>query len=168
MPLTFRFMEVALACSDVQAMEDFWVRLFDARVLFRGLMGGQPYSRVLACGITLIFRQAPDFRAPPGPGEERSFNDHLGLRVPDLEAAIEALTVRGARFVVTPALVRQWKGQGGFVETTYIAPPLTRARIDAGEWRHDVAILAGPDNLWIELNELHEPADLGWFGEVAS
>jgi len=162
----YRFMEVALGCSDVQAMEDFWVRMFDARVLFRGRMGGEPYARVLACGITLIFRRDPERPLPPGPGEERRFNDHLGLRVADLEAAIEELTARGARFVVTPALVRQWKGQGGFVETTFIAPPLTRERIDAGEYRHDVAILAGPDNLWVELNEVHEPAELGWFGEA--
>jgi hypothetical protein len=37
---TYRFMEVSMACTSVQAMEDFWTRMFDGKVLFRGLMAG--------------------------------------------------------------------------------------------------------------------------------
>lgn len=149
-------------------MEAFWVRMFDARVLFRGRMFGQPYVRLLACGITLIFREDPAFVAPPGPGEERQFRTHLGLRCADLEAAILELEARGAVFVVTPAVTRQMlatapPGAIRAVETTYICPPLTRERIDAGEYQHQVALLVGPDHLWIELNQITEPADTGWY-----
>ena len=48
-------------------------------------------------------------------------------------------------------------------ESASVSPPLTAERMAAGEFKIDVAILAGPDNLWIELNEIHEPADTNWF-----
>lgn len=164
----YLFIEVSLPCSDVEAMEKFWVEMFGARVIFRGRMAGQPFSRLVMPGVSLVFREDPDFVPPPGPGEERHFRSHLGLRVADLDRAIADLESRGAKFVLTPALVRQFQQQkqssgAKFLETTYIAPPLTRERIDAGEFRHDVAILVGPDNLWVELNEIHEPADAKWY-----
>jgi catechol 2,3-dioxygenase-like lactoylglutathione lyase family enzyme len=105
---------------------------------------------------------------PPGPGQEVQYRNHLGIRVDDLEAAIADLEAKGARFTMTPALVREWQkkhdpGTGAYLQTTYIAPPLSRERITSGEYRHEVAIFPGPDNLWIELNEVHEPADAQWF-----
>jgi catechol 2,3-dioxygenase-like lactoylglutathione lyase family enzyme len=165
---TYRFMEVSMACTSVQEMEDFWVRMFDGKVLFRGLMAGQPFSRMIACGVTLVFREDPAMVVPPGPGQEVQYRNHLGIRVDDLERAITELEAKGARFTMTPALVREWQkkqdpGTGAYLQTTYIAPPLSRERITSGEYRHDVAIFPGPDNLWIELNEVHEPADAQWF-----
>jgi catechol 2,3-dioxygenase-like lactoylglutathione lyase family enzyme len=165
-------MEVALATRDVQAQEDFWVGLFDAKVLFRGRMMGQRYLRLVACGITLIFRENPELVLPPGPGDEIDFLQHLGLRVDDLGAAVAELESRGARFVFTPATApdyfRRWQQRpgGAAIETTYIAAPLTRERIAAGEYTHAVAILVAPDNLWIELNQVREPADTGWYPSV--
>ena len=50
-----------------------------------------------------------------------------------------------------------------YLETTYIAEPLTAQRIASGEFKHDVAILVGPDNLWIELNQIKEPSDTVWY-----
>ena len=99
---------------------------------------------------------------------EFQYNNHLGLRVDSLEAAITELEAKGAQFVMTPALVRQWQQRqdaqtGKYLQTTFIAPPLTRERITSGEYKHEVAIFVGPDNLWVELNEVHEPADTQWF-----
>jgi catechol 2,3-dioxygenase-like lactoylglutathione lyase family enzyme len=164
----YPFIEVSLACTDVDEMEKFWVEMFDGEVIFRGKMLGQPFSRLVVCGVTLVFREDPDMAVPPGPGQEFHYRNHLGLRVVDLEEAIARLEARGANFVMTPAMVRQFqkmkKDDGGkYLETDYVAPPLTPERIEAGEFRIDVAILAGPDNLWIELNEIHEPADTSWF-----
>ncbi|MCB1723979.1 MAG: hypothetical protein KDJ39_09835 [Gammaproteobacteria bacterium] len=164
----YPFIEVSTACSDATRMEEFWRDMFDAQVIFRGNMMGQPFTRLVACGITLVFREDPQFRPPPGPGEEFFFREHLGLRVKDLEAAITELEAKGAQFVLTPAKVRefqQMKKDDGrkFLETTYVAPPLTPERIAAGEFKIDVAIMVGPDNLWIELNQISEPADTGWF-----
>jgi catechol 2,3-dioxygenase-like lactoylglutathione lyase family enzyme len=164
----YPFIEVSLACTDVDAMEQFWVDMFDGKVIFRGKMMGQRFSRIIVCGVTLAFREDPDMPVPPGPGEEFLFRNHLGLRVTDLDAAIERLEARGANFAMTPAMVRQFqqmkKDDGAkFLETDFVAPPLTAERMAAGEFKIDVAILAGPDNLWIELNEIHEPADTNWF-----
>ncbi len=166
----YRFMEVSMACTSVREMEEFWVRMFGGKVLFRGLMAGQPFSRMIACGVTLVFREEPDMAVPPGPGAEVQYRNHLGLRVDDLGKAIAELEAKGARFTMTPALVREWQKKqdvksGAYLQTTYIAPPLDRERIASGEYRHDVAIFPGPDNLWIELNEVHEPADARWFPE---
>ncbi|MBU0553983.1 VOC family protein [Myxococcota bacterium] len=166
--MNYPFIEVSMRCSDADAMTQFWCDLFDAKVLFKGRMMDQPFSRVLVCGVTLVFRQDPNFKPPPGPGEEWLYNDHLGLRVASLDEAIAALEAKGARFVLTPARVRalqRSQGQGGqpLLETTYVAPPLTLERLKAGDLRHDVAILVGPDNLWIELNEIHEPQDTQWY-----
>ncbi len=33
----------------------------------------------------------------------------------------------------------------------------------AGEYAIDLAIMAGPDNWWIELNRITEPDDTSWF-----
>ncbi len=183
----YQFIEVSLTCSDCESMEKFWVDLFDAKVIFRGYMLGQPFTRLLVCGISLIFRQNPNFQAPLGPGKEFLFENHLGLRVHDLDASIAELESKGAHFVLSPAIVRQLqktpmpqeggqeedhvsKSQDGksqsnrkYLETTYIAPPLTAQRIASGEFKHDVAILVGPDNLWIELNQIKEPTDTAWY-----
>ncbi len=164
----YRFIEVSLASRNVQAQEEFWTRMFDAKVIFRGHMASQPFTRLLACGITLIFREDPELVLPPGVGEERQFRQHLGLRVDDLEASIAELEAKGAQFVMSPALARQYqraKQDSGrtYLETHFIAPPLTRARIDAGEFKHDVAIFVAPDNLWIELNQIKEPQDTQWY-----
>ena len=165
---SYRFMELSYPSRDIQAQEDFWIKMFDAKVLFRGNMMSQPFTRLLVCGITIIFREDPDYVPPPGPGVETQYRAHIGLRVDDLEASIAELEAKGAQFVMTPAMVRQYQktiqtsGRPQF-ETSYIRPPLTRERITAGEFKHDVAIFAGPDNLWIELNQVKEPADTQWY-----
>lgn len=169
--MRFQFIEVSLASRDVQAQEDFWVKMFDAKVIFRGKMMSQPFTRLVACGISIIFREDKDLVLPPGPGVEDQYRQHLGLRVHDLDAAIAALEAKGANFVMSPALVRQYQqarmGTGAkYLETDFVAAPLTRERIAAGEFRHDVAILAAPDNLWIELNAIREPADTQWYPPV--
>jgi catechol 2,3-dioxygenase-like lactoylglutathione lyase family enzyme len=166
--MEYRFIEVSLATRNAQAQEEFWSRMFGATVIFRGSMLGERFSRILTCGITLVFREQADLQLPPGPGKEFHYRQHLGLRVDDLEASIADLQARGATFVMTPAMVRQFqqtRQQGGdkYLLTDFIAPPLTAERIAAGEFRHDVAIFVGPDNLWIELNEIHEPADTQWY-----
>lgn len=165
---SYPFIEISMACSDVAAMEIFWEKMFAAKVLFRGRMMGHPFSRILACGITLVFREDPDFELPPGPGQEFNFCNHIGLRVKDLEAAIRELETKGAQFVLTPELIRQFqlskKDDGAaFLVTDYIAPPLTAERIAADEYSIDLAIMTGPDNLWIELNQITEPEDTNWF-----
>lgn len=169
----FRFMEVSMACTSVAAMEDFFTRMLDGKVIFRGTMAGLPFSRMIVAGVTLVFREDPNLPVPAGPGVEFQYNEHLGFRVQSLDAAIAELQAKGAQFVLTPALVREWQQKrdpqtGRFLQTTFIAPPLTRERIDAGEYRHDVAIFVGPDNLWIELNEVYEPADTQWFREATA
>lgn len=168
----YQFCEMSLPTTDVDAQEAFWTTMFDAKTIFRGRMMGQRFTRMMVCGISLIFREDPDFVPPPGPGEEFLFRSHLGIRVHDMDAAIEDLEAKGAQFVLTPDIVRQLQRkvqddgehQGHkYLETDYIRPPLTLERIKAGDFKHDVAILAAPDNYWVELNHVREPDDTRWY-----
>src|ERR1700679_477680 len=106
--MEYKFIEVSPASRDVQAQEDWWVKIFGAQVIFRGKMMSQPFTRLLACGITLIFREDPQHVLPPGPGAEFQCRQHLGLRVANLDAAIADLESKGIQFVMTPALARQY------------------------------------------------------------
>ena len=171
--MDYKFIEVSLSCRDCAVQEEFWTRMFGAKVIFRGKMMSQPFVRIIACGITVIFREDKELPIPPGPGVERQYRQHLGFRVRNMDAAIKDLESKGAQFVMTPALVRQYQqvkqasGAKQF-ETDFIAAPLTRARIDSGEYQHDVAIFGGPDNVWYELNEMKEPADTQWYPAMES
>ena len=165
----YDFIELSYACSSVEAQETFWAEYFGGEAIFRGRLMGQPFARMMVCGVSLVFREDPDFVAPAGPGEELAYRNHIGLRVDDLDAAIAELEAKGAEFTLTPAKVRELQqarrdpDDAALIETTFIAPPLTRARIDAGEFVRDVAILVGPDNLWVELNQITEPDDTRWY-----
>ena len=55
--MNYDFMEVSLACSDAEAMAAFFVRMFDGQVIFKGSMAGEPFVRMVACGITFVFRK---------------------------------------------------------------------------------------------------------------
>lgn len=163
--MNYQFMEVSLACSDCDEMAAFFERMFDARVIFRGRMMGEPFVRIVACGITFIFRQQADWSARSG---DPAFRDHLGLKVTDLRAAIAHLRGRGATFVLDPDMVaklQKGRTMSGtpMLETTYVAPPLELERLAESGYRHDVAILEGPDHLYVELNEVHMPPGVGWF-----
>lgn len=164
----YPFIEVSMACSNLAEMELFWERMFSGKVIFRGKMMGFPFNRMIVCGITLVFIEDPEYKAPPGPGQEFMFRNHLGLRVKDLEKTVEELQAKGANFVLTPQKVREFRQMQQddgrkCLETEYIAPPLTAERIANGEFKMDVAIMSAPDNLWIELNQIQEPEDTHWF-----
>ncbi|RDH90412.1 MAG: hypothetical protein DIZ77_03080 [endosymbiont of Seepiophila jonesi] len=165
---TYPLIELSIGTPDVDAQEAFWVKMFDGKVIFRGQMMGLRFSRLIVCGATLVFREDPDFQLPPGPGDERLYNNHIGLRVHDLDRSVVELESRGAEFVLKPEMVRELlkqKNDGApkILETDYIAPPLNAERLAGGEYKIDVAILVGPDNLWIELNQITEPEDTNWF-----
>ena len=163
--MDYRFVEVSLACSDAEEMAKFFERMFDAKVIFKGRMAGEPFVRIVACGITFVFRQQTGRGETP---PDRHFRSHLGLKVQNLEAAIAELKSRGARFVVEPEMVaklQHQEGSGGepYLVTTYVAPPLSPETIQASGYRHDLAIFEGPDRLYLELNEVHQPEGVDWF-----
>ena len=166
-----QFIEVSMPCSNIHEQEAFWTGLFDAKVIFRGRMNGWPFTRIIVAGVSLVFREEENFEIPPGPDDEFNFCRHLGIRVADLNEAIENLKARGAKFVLTPDDVRQLqerRQEDGrpLLEVDYIAPPLNATRITEGEFKHDVAILVGPDNLWVELNQIKQPVDAPWYPKL--
>ena len=59
--------------------------MFDGQVIFKGRMAGEPFVRMVACGITFVFREDTDW---PGDPVDPRFRNHLGLKVDDLGRAI--------------------------------------------------------------------------------
>ncbi len=159
-------MEVSLACSDAEQMADFFERMLGATTVLRGSIGGEPYVRVVLCGVTFVFRQDPSW---PGSPDDPRFRNHLGFKVDDLAAAVAELEQRGAQFVFKPDATPAWDraaeadADEPFVRTTFVAPPLTLESLADGGYHHEVAILRGPDGLLIELNEVRLPAGVDWY-----
>jgi hypothetical protein len=161
----YSFMEVSLACSDCEEMARFFEQMFDGKVIFRGRMLGEPFVRIIANGITYVFRQQTDFAAP---GLDFALRNHLAVRVSSLEKSVAELKERGANFVLDPDMVKEMqkkRTEGGtpMLEMTYVAEPLNLETLAGSGYKNDVAIFEGPDHLYIELNEVELPPGAEWF-----
>ncbi len=126
--MKWTFDHVHLIASDVDRAADFYVRMFGAALVNRGLVSGQPQAWLDIDGNLLIIR-------PRRPTDELAEGkntriDHFGLRVENLERAAAELKAKGAKFTVEPM---------AFNPTTKIA------------------FLEGPDGVRIELLERSGP-----------
>jgi catechol 2,3-dioxygenase-like lactoylglutathione lyase family enzyme len=102
---TYRFDHIHLRSPDPEAAALVWQDAFGAAVTAR--MQAGPWLRIVLdlAGVTLFLEQVPpETQAPPAPpflGIE-----HLGLAVPDLDAAIADLAAKGVALVSGPATPR--------------------------------------------------------------
>lgn len=114
-----------LRSTDPLAAARFYVEVLGARETGGGEINGTLRLVLDLAGLTLFIEAVPpETRRPPEPpylGLE-----HLGLRVPDLDATAANLRARGVRFVIEPREAR----------------PGTR-----------IAFIEGPDGVRIELIE---------------
>lgn len=79
-----------LFCADLPATIDWWVRMFDARVAFDGMMAGsRNVFMTVGEGRLHLYAQPP---RDPGRGAVH----HLGVRVADLPAVVRRLRREGA------------------------------------------------------------------------
>jgi len=118
------FDHVHLIASDVDRAADFYVRMFGAALVNRGLVSGQPQVWVDLAGTLLIIRgRRPTDELVEG---KNTRIDHFGVRVDDLNKAAAELKAKGARFTVEPMIFN----------------PTTK-----------IAFIEGPDGVRIELLE---------------
>ena len=146
-------------------MARFFERMFDAKIIFRGRMLGEPFVRIIANGITYVFRQQTDFKDP---GPDFALRNHPRLRVSNLDEAVAALNGRGANFALDPNKVKETQkqrteGDRPMLEMTCVAEPLALETLAESGYKNDVAMFEAPDHLYIELNEVELPPRVDWF-----
>jgi len=125
--MDFDFDHVHLVCQDLDAMVDFFDRVFGAeRVSYNPDFKGSP-SAVIRLGSMHVFArgirpgETPDAVAPRN---VQGLN-HFGVSVKDVEEAAKWLKARGAEFSIEPANL----GMGGRM----------------------IAFVRGPENIQIEI-----------------
>ncbi len=122
--LSFQFDHVHIFCTDLSATERWFVEGLGAEMVARGDSLGTPSAKLRLAGMEFLLRVArpgEQLQVVPSP---RYGEDHLGLRVPDVDAAIVELRSRGVTIEMEP------KDMG---------PDLR------------VAFVRGPDNLRMEI-----------------
>ena len=125
--MDFKFDHVHLVCGDVDAMVDFFERIFDAeRMSYNPDFKGAA-SAVIRLGSMRVFvrglrpGETPDAIAPA----RVQGLDHFGVGVDDVEEACAWLKARGAEFSLEPSPL----GMGGRM----------------------IAFVHGPENIEIEI-----------------
>ena len=118
--MDFKFDHVHFVCRDVDAMVDFFERIFDAkRISYNPDFNGAASAVILLGSMRIFVRgiradETPDAVAP----DRVQGLDHFGIGVDDVEEAAKWLKARGAVFSVEP--VR--RGMGGRM-ISYIRAP---------------------------------------------
>jgi len=118
--MQFSFDHVHLVCRDVDAMVDFFERIFDARrISYNPDFNGAPSAVILLGDMRIFVRGLRQGEVPDAVAPERVQGlDHFGIGVEDVEEAATWLKARGAVFSVEPTP----RGMGGRV-ISYIRAP---------------------------------------------
>lgn len=99
------FDHVHFLCSDVRATERWFVDCLGAEFLGRREARGSTTTDLRLGGAMLLLRGARQNEAIGEAGPARFGTDHLGLLVPDVDAAILQLRQRGVEIFEGPAQV---------------------------------------------------------------
>ncbi len=99
------FDHVHFLCSDVQATERWFVECLGAELLRRREARGSTTTDLLLGGAMILLRGARQSEAIGEAGPARFGTDHLGLRVPDVDEAVQQLRQRGVEIFEGPAQV---------------------------------------------------------------
>jgi lactoylglutathione lyase len=92
-------------CSDVQATERWFVECLGAKLLGRREARGSTTTDLLLGGAMILLRGARKNEAIGDAGPARFGTDHLGLLVPDVDAAVQHLRLRGVEIIQEPTQV---------------------------------------------------------------
>ncbi len=99
------FDHVHFLCSDVQATERWFVECLGAKLLRRREARGSTTTDLLLGGAMILVRGARRNEAIGDAGPARFGTDHLGLVVPDVDAAVQQLRQRGVEIFEGPTQV---------------------------------------------------------------
>jgi lactoylglutathione lyase len=130
-PLECRFHHVHVFCSDYEATVRWFVERIGAELLERREARGVPQSELRLGGAHILIRGARKGENLAPAGVRQFGTDHFGLQVPNVDAAVAELRQRGVSIEVEP-----WD----------VGPNLR------------IAFVKGPDDVRIELVQIHQSA----------
>ena len=104
--MKFNLEHIHFRCQDVEATAEYYVTMFDGRIVKRTEARGIPIIRVELGGQTLALSPAPE-GAEVTPLDDRLHFGvvHIALKVDDLDATAAELKKRGADFAIEPTQV---------------------------------------------------------------
>ncbi|MSP78860.1 MAG: VOC family protein [Dehalococcoidia bacterium] len=127
MPTTFRYHHVHLRSPDPRKTAEFYRDMFGAKIIETPQPSGLPRIDLSINGMA-VFIARSDPQTPVGTIDAHNGLDHFGLKVDDLDQAVEELKAKGAEFSTEPR-----KLPNG-VKIAMIRGPQD-VRIEIVEWR---------------------------------
>ena len=99
----YRYHHLHLICSDLKAMERFFVEVLGARLVERRKFGTADGAVLDLHGIRINLRISRADEVITGDGSQKRYGyDHLALEVEDIESAHKELQEKGFHFITPP------------------------------------------------------------------
>jgi lactoylglutathione lyase len=103
----FTYDHVHLRSPDPDATAQYYERMFGARIIKSVMSNGVPRTDLELGGVMVFIAQVPaDAALHEKPDGSYVGLDHLGLRVNNIDAVVDALKAKGAEFTVEPRTIR--------------------------------------------------------------
>lgn len=96
------FEHVHIFCTDLSATRQWLVDCLDAEPVGDRTVGGARASDLRLGGVSIFLREQQEGESFGEAGPSRFGTDHFGLRVADLDAAVQELKRRGAYIEMEP------------------------------------------------------------------
>jgi len=101
--MDYRFHHLHLICKDLEKMIDFFSETLGATLLGRRKFGTADGASLDLQGTIVNLRVAREDEDMAGDASRTTFGyDHIGLQVPDVDAAFRELTEKGFSFFMEP------------------------------------------------------------------
>lgn len=101
--MDYRFHHLHMICKDLERMIDFFSETLGATLLGRRKFGTADGASLDLHGTTVNLRVAREDEDMAGDASRTTFGyDHIGLQVPDVDAAFEELKEKGFSFFMEP------------------------------------------------------------------
>ncbi|CAB1082342.1 hypothetical protein D1AOALGA4SA_9967 [Olavius algarvensis Delta 1 endosymbiont] len=101
--MDYRFHHLHMICKDLEKMIDFFSETLGATLLGRRKFGTADGASLDLHGTTVNLRVAREDEDMAGDASRTTFGyDHIGLQVPDVDAAFEELKEKGFSFFMEP------------------------------------------------------------------
>ena len=104
--ISYTYDHVHLRSPDPEATAQFYERMFGAEIR-RSVQNGRARVDLDLCGMTVFIAPVmPDDKTGAAPSSPYQGLDHIGLRVTGIDAAVNDLKAKGARFTMEPTTIR--------------------------------------------------------------
>lgn len=138
--MSFKIEHVAIRCRDLEASEEYYCRMFDARVILRRNRGENRRIVFLRIGESMLELMEMGPGSEPLDAREHYGVHHIGMGTDDFESAYRDLKAKGADFLGEPlnptpgirlAFLRD--PNGAVIELVFRDPQVFREALEKGQ-----------------------------------